>query len=341
MNSRTSRSCAVMLAAFVTFGLSTSVFAQTVGTRTIPAPPQRIVSAGISTPPGTSATSNTNPICDPATKAAAAAALPASATPPKADHEGSDINSIARYAIEASREATDTVKWEFAAGAGLLAVLVAVLSLMGVQSLNHAVVAVSKVANARLDEALKGIQDKADKQLLSTDARLLENLESCNLVCVRSLETVRLALQAENWDETSQGQLASFREALQSARDVQERAKQVKGLERSYTWAAGMEGYISDKLGNYGDAIAAQLRAMKLAPPERLRTEYHFQYNLACYYVKAGRLDEAVEPLRQAMTVGGEDARVAAWKDEELKALRESKEHADRLQPLLGTAPPP
>jgi len=251
------------------------------------------------------------------------------------------LDSIAKYAIEASRETTETVKWVFGIATGVLTVAVGFLSWIGWQSLNHVVESVKTTANARITDALADLEKKGASQLAVVEQRMLEHLQACNIVCVNSLETIRLVVLAEGWNDTSQAQRSSFREALKSVLLVQQHAKEIKGLERSYLWALGMEAYISVKLGMYDAALAAQLKVMEVVPPERAQTEYEFQYNLACYLVRTGYLDDAVEPLRQAIGIGGEEARISAWREEDLRGLRESQAHSGRLAPIMGARPPP
>jgi hypothetical protein len=255
--------------------------------------------------------------------------------------EHANVEAIAKYAIDASRETTETVKWVFGIAAGILSIALGFLSWLGWKSLSNAIKSVTTTANLKAEAAVKAVEARTSQQLAATEKRMQDDMNSCSLVCVNCLETIRSVLVAEKWADTSQGKLGTFREALENARNVQKYAANVKGLERSYAWATGMEAYVLDKLGDFENAIKAQLKAIELAAPERLQTQYHYRYNLGCYLVKAGRLEEALDPLKQAILAGGEEARVAIWGEEELNPITSSPIYAGKLQPQLGAKPAP
>lgn len=255
--------------------------------------------------------------------------------------EHADLEAIAKYAIDASRETTETVKWVFGIAAGILSIALGFLSWLGWKSLSNAIKSVTATANLKAEAAVKAVEARTSQQMAATEKRMQDDMNSCSIVCVNSLETIRSVMVAEKWAETSQGKLGTFRDALQHARTVQEYAMNVKGLERSYAWATGMEAYVLDKLGDFENAIKAQLKTIELAAPERLMTQYHYRYNLGCYLVKAGRLEEALEPLRQAILAGGEEARIAIWREEELNPITSSPVYVGKLQPQLGAKPAP
>jgi tetratricopeptide (TPR) repeat protein len=255
--------------------------------------------------------------------------------------EYANLEAIAKYAIDASRETTETVKWVFGIAAGILSIALGFLSWLGWKSLSNAIKSVTATANLKAEAAVKTVEARTAQQMAATEKRMQDDMNSCSIVCVNSLETIRSVLVAEKWADTSQGKLGTFRDALNHARTVQEYAMNVKGLERSYAWATGMEAYILDKLGDFENAIKAQLKTIELAAPERVLTQYHYRYNLGCYLAKAGRLDEALEPLKQAILAGGEEARIAIWGEEELNPITSSPIYVSKLQPQLGARPAP
>jgi hypothetical protein len=280
--------------------------------------------------------------------------------------ESPNLNEIAKYAIDASQETTETIKW-------VVGILVVALGVLGWTSLSQTMKSAEKAvkakadseiakllstANEKLAATLKEVRETADKQLKESlnavkaqatktvedaEKRFAADLKASSIAGVESSEALLRVAIAERWSDSDDSRAYYFTKALENVRKAQEAVNEVPELSRTHAWLAGMDAYIQSALKNYKAAIAAQLNHIELtkkAEPDKALSDWKLLFNLACYYTLDGQLDLAVEPLMTAISMSPTGARERAWTDGDLRAFRESAAHLGKVRHLLGEPPP-